>query len=191
MVICVRRWLPDISFSLVGGTAYSILELEVCCRKHNVTLIAPLRWDTALYAPVSSRKEGTIGRPRVKGEALPKLTVVLEDPQTELQSVNIGWYDGSEQSIQVASGTGVWYRIGLSVLPVRFVLTRDPDGNTEPRAYFSTDQSLSMVEVVSLFIKRWTIEVTFEESRAHLGVETQRQWSELAIERSTPCWLGM
>src|SRR5438045_6659419 len=61
----------------------------------------------------------------------------------------------------------------------------------EPRAYFSTDQSLSAVEVVSLFIKRWTIEVTFEESRAHLGVETQRQWSDLAIERGTPCLLGM
>ncbi len=88
-------------------------------------------------------------------------------------------------------GTAVWYRIGLAVLPIRWVLTRDPDGQLEPRAYFCTDQSLSTSEVVSLFIKRWTIEVTFEESRAHLGVETQRQWSDLAIERSTPCLLGM
>lgn len=191
MVMLVRRWLPDMSISLVGDTAYSILELGLCCRKHNVTLIAPLRWDTALYAPAPPRKPGTIGRPRVKGEALPKLNIVLEDPKTEWQSVNIGWYDGSEQSIQVASGTGVWYRIGLSVLPVRWALTRDPEGNREPRAYLCTDQSLSAVEVVSLFIKRWTVEVTFEESRAHMGVETQRQWSDLAIERSTPCLLGL
>jgi hypothetical protein len=41
------------------------------------------------------------------------------------------------------------------------------------------------------FVKRWPIEVTYEESRAHLGLETQRQWSDLAIERSTPCLLGL
>jgi hypothetical protein len=40
-------------------------------------------------------------------------------------------------------------------------------------------------------IKRWCIEVTFEESRAHLGIETQRPWSDLAIERSTPCLFGL
>jgi hypothetical protein len=93
--------------------------------------------------------------------------------------------------MEVASGIAVWYRIGLPVLPVRWVFTRDPQGKYEPRAYFCTDQSQSEIEVVSSFIKRWTIEVTFEESRAHLGVETQRQWSDLAIERSTPCLLGM
>ncbi len=191
MVMLVRRWLPDVPISLVGDTAYSILELGLCCAKHNVTLIAPLRWEASLHNPPPPRKPGTIGRPRVKGEALPKLNIVLEDPKTEWQRVKVHWYDGSEQELEVASGTAVWYRIGLAVLPVRWVLTRDPDGKREPRAYFCTDQSLSAAEIVSLFIKRWTIEVTFEESRAHLGVETQRQWSDLAIERSTPCLLGM
>jgi len=191
MVMVVRRWLPDMPITLVGDTAYSILELGLCCSLHQVTLIAPLRWDASLYAPAPPRKAGTMGRPRVKGDALPKLSIVLEEPSTEWQSVKVGWYDGSEQCLEVASGTGVWYRIGLPVLPVRWVLTRDPQGNREPRAYFCTDQTLSAVEVVSQFIKRWTIEVTFEESRAHLGVETQRQWSDLAIERSTPCLLGL
>ena len=93
--------------------------------------------------------------------------------------------------MEVASGTAVWYKGGLPVLPVRWVLTRDPQEKREPKAYFCTDQSQAAVEVVESFIKRWTIEVTFEESRAHLGVETQRQWSDLAIERSTPCLLGM
>jgi hypothetical protein len=127
----------------------------------------------------------------VKGEELPKLVEVLDDPNTEWQAVKVRWYDGTEQNMEVSSGTAVWYRIGLPVLPVRWVLTRDPQSRREPRAYFCTEQSQSAVEVVSLFIKRWTIEVTFEESRAHLGVETQRQWSDLAIERSTPCLLGM
>jgi hypothetical protein len=191
MVLVVRRWLPDVPISLAGDTAYSILELGLCCAKHNITLIAPFRWDAALYVPAPHRQPDTIGRPRVKVEALPKLSVVLKDPKTEWQKVKVRWYDGSEQDLEVVSGTGVWYRIGLPVLPIRWVLTRYPDGLREPRAYFCTDQNLPTVEVVSVFIKRWTIEVTFEESRAHLGVETQRQWSDLAIERSTPCLLGL
>jgi hypothetical protein len=191
MVMLVRRWLPDVPISLVGDTAYSILELGLCCVRHQVTLIAPLRWDASLHAPAPPRKPGTIGRPRVKGEALPKLSTLLGDPKSEWQRVKVRWYDGSEQDLEVMSGTAMWYRIGMPVLPVRWVLTRDPDGQLEPRAYFCTDQSLPAVEVVSSFIKRWTIEVTFEETRAHLGVETQRQWSDLAIERSTPCLLGM
>jgi hypothetical protein len=191
MVIAVRRWLPDIAVKLVGDNAYSVVELGLCCVKHNVILIAPLRLDARLYAPAPTRKPHTNGRPRVKGEELPKLGEVLSDPKTEWQSVQVKWYDGTERSVEVASGAGVWYRIGLSVLPVRWVLTRDPDGKLEPKAYFCTDQSQSPVEVLGSFIKRWTIEVTFEESRAHLGVETQRQWSDLAIERSTPCLLGM
>jgi predicted regulator of amino acid metabolism with ACT domain len=74
----------------------------------------------------------------------------------------------------MASGTAVWYWIGLSALPIRWVLTRDPEGKREPKAYVCTDQSLSAVEIVSSLIKRWTVEVNFEENRAHLGVETQR-----------------
>ncbi len=191
MVMVVRRWLPDVPIKLVGDSGYSVVELGLCCAKHNVTLIAPLRLDARLFAPAPPRKPGTNGRPRVKGEELPKLSKVLEDPTTEWLPVQVKWYDGSEAVMEVASGTGVWYKGGLPVLPVSWVLTRDPQGNREPKAYFSTDQSQSAVEVVGSFIKRWTIEVTFEESRAHLGVETQRQWSDLAIERSTPCLLGM
>jgi hypothetical protein len=191
MVVTVRRWLPGVPVSLVGDSAYSVVELGLCCAKHKVTLIAPLRLDARLYELAPPRKKGTNGRPRVKGEELPKLAEVLNDPKTEWQRVKVNWYGGAGQNMEVVSGTGVWYRIGLPVLPIRWVLTRDPEGKLEPKAYFCTDQGQSPVEVVSNFIKRWTIEVTFEESRAHLGVETQRQWSDLAIERSTPCLLGM
>ena len=76
-------------------------------------------------------------------------------------------------------------------MPIRWVLTRDPEGKREPKAYFSTDQGQSAAAIVEDFVKRWSLEVTYEESRAHLGVETQRQWSDLAIERSTPCLLGL
>ena len=70
-------------------------------------------------------------------------------------------------------------------------MTRDPAGKQEPKAYFSTNQAQSAREIVEDFVKRWSIEVMYEESRAHLGIETQRQWSDLAIERSTPCLFGL
>ena len=38
---------------------------------------------------------------------------------------------------------------------------------------------------------RWSVEVTFREVRDHLGVESQRQWSDRAIARTTPCLLGL
>jgi len=70
------------------------------------------------------------------------------------------------------------------------VLTRDPHGEREAHAYFSTDQTPSGRSIVTDFMKRWSAEVTFEESRAHLGRETPRQWSDLASERTTPCLFG-
>lgn len=125
--------------TFVGDTAYSILELGLCYAKHQVTLIAPMRWGASLHTPAPPRKSGTIGRPRVKGEALPKLSSVLEDSQTEWQRVKVSWYDGSEQDLEVANGTAVWYRIGLTVLPVRWVITRDPE--------VSENQELTSVQI--------------------------------------------
>jgi hypothetical protein len=91
----------------------------------------------------------------------------------------------------VTSGTAVWYRIGQPVLPVRWVLVRAPPGKLEPHAYFSTCLSDRARDIVTAFMKRWTIETTFEEGRAHLGLATPRQWTDQAVERITPCVLGL
>ncbi len=71
------------------------------------------------------------------------------------------------------------------------MLVRDPSGHYEPRAFRCTDQEQEPTSIITDYLKRWSLEVTFEESRAHLGIETQRQWSDLAIERSTPALLGL
>src|SRR5258708_37385937 len=70
-------------------------------------------------------------------------------------------------------------------------ITRDPAGKRPAKALFSTDQTPSAEEIVGDFMKRWSLEATFEESRAHLGIETQRPWSDLAVERTTPVLLGL
>jgi hypothetical protein len=191
MVACLRRWLPSADLTVVGDSAYSVIELGLACRRHGVRLIAPLRLDARLFTPAPERLPGTIGRPRVAGDRLPNLEAVLVDPQTAWSRVAVRWYDGAERELEVASGTAVWYHNGMEPLPIRWVLARDPAGRLEPRAYFSTRPEDEAAAIPGEVVKRWPIEVTFEEARAHLGVETQRQWSDTAIERETPCLLGL
>ena len=85
----------------------------------------------------------------------------------------------------------MWYHSGLPVVPIRWVLIRDPLGEFEPQALLSTDQAAPAQQILEWFVMRWQLEVTFEEARAHLGIETQRQWSDLAIVRTTPALLGL
>jgi len=191
LVAVVRRWFPAVPIKLIGDGAYSGLTLGLTCAKYHVTLIAPLRQDACLCAPAPVRQPGQNGRPCIKGKRFPKLSQVLADPQTVWQRSNITWYDGSTQVVEWCSGAALWYRAGQPPLPIRWVITRDPAGQRPVRTYFSTDQDQTGLSIVLDFIKRWSIEVTFEESRAHLGIETQRQWSDQAIERSTPCLLGL
>ncbi len=191
VLLAVRRWWPGVEMTAIGDQTYSVHELGGACARRGVRLVAPLRMDAALYEPAPPPEPGTNGRPRVKGARLPPLAQVLKEAQISWPRVRVRWYNGRRRALDVTSGTAVWYRIGQPVLPIRWVLVRDPRGRLEPRAYFSTCIHDGPRAVVQQFIKRWTIETTFEERRAHLGLETQRQWSDRAIERTTPCLLGL
>jgi hypothetical protein len=79
----------------------------------------------------------------------------------------------------------------MPVVPLRWVLIRDPAGQFEPQALLCTDLSNEPLQILSWYAQRWSVEVTFREVREHLGVETQRQWNDLAIARTTPCLLGL
>src|SRR5499427_8204137 len=85
----------------------------------------------------------------------------------------------------------VWYHGGLPPVAIRWVLIRDTQGKFAPQALLSTDQSIDPAQIIAWFVSRWQVEVTFHEVRTHLGVETQRQWSDLAILRTTPALLGL
>jgi DDE superfamily endonuclease len=191
MILLVRRWLPGVDLTVIGDQTYSVHELGGACACRGVRLLAPLRLDAALYAPAPPRRPGTNGRPRVKGKRLPQLKQVLKEAETIWHRVRVRWYNGRRRELDVTSGTAVWYRIGQPVLPVRWVIVRDPRGQLDPRAYFSTCLSDQPRDLVRRFVHRWTIETTFEESRAHLGLETQRQWSDRAMARTTPCLFGL
>ncbi len=190
MVTLVRRWLPQVPIKVLGDTAYSVIDLGTVCQNVEVALIAPLRLDARLFAPPPTTKAAT-GRPRIVGKRLPNLSAVLVDVHTTWHEVAIPWYGGTCKTLELATGTALWYSTGFKPLPLRWVLVRDPHGKFVSRALFTTDPAQSAASVVTDFVKRWSLEVTFEESRAHLGLETQRQWSDKAIERSTPVLLGL
>jgi hypothetical protein len=191
MISLVRRWLPDRSIKLMGDTAYSVLELGLHANDQRVTLITTGRLDAVLHEPPPERTKQTIGRPRVVGKRLPALQQVLLDPETVWQKLTLDWYGQGKRTLEICTGTALWYRYGSAPLPIRWVLTRDPSGKHPPKAIFSTDPTQTAEQVIKDFMKRWSLEVTFEEGRAHLGIETQRQWSDRAIERSTPLLFGL
>src|SRR5438445_634942 len=105
MIACLRRWLPDIALTVVGDTAYSVIELGLACRRRDVRLIAPLRLDARLFTPAPERLPGTVGRPRVAGDRLPNLDVVLADPETAWSSATVRWYGGGEPAPGVRART--------------------------------------------------------------------------------------
>lgn len=126
-----------------------------------------------------------------KGEWAPSLAARLADPATTWSCQSIDWYGGRQRLIEYTTGTDLWYTPGYDPLPIRWVLVRDPLGEFEATAFFTTNQAAPPLQILNWFIMRWGLEVTFEEARAHLGLETQRQWADLAIQRTTPALLGL
>jgi len=192
LALQARRWLPGRDLVLVTDSGFSALLFLNAMRRAGITTITRLRLDAALYDPAPPRPPGTIGRPRTKGARLPTLSQVLDTQSTLWQTVIVpGWYGAGERVIEITSATAVWRHAGLPVVPIRWVLIRDPEHRFAPQALLCTDLARDPAQIVSWFMQRWQVEVTFQEARAHLGVETQRQWSDKAIARTTPCLLGL
>jgi DDE superfamily endonuclease len=194
MLFQARRWLPGRKLVVVADAGFAAIEFlwQVTQFLNPICMITRLRLDAALYGPAPPRKEGQIGRPRKKGARLPTLEQVLADPKTGWKQVIVAdWYGQGQRRVEIVSETAVWFHNGLPALPIRWVLIRDPKGKFDPQALLCTDLSLKPEQILKWFILRWTVEVTFHEVRTHLGVETQRQWSDLAIARITPILLGL
>ncbi len=190
-LLLIARWLTGRQIVVVADSSFAALDLLYSV-KEKVTVVTRLRLDAALYQPVAERKKGQSGRPRKKGKRLPTLHQVSAHPKTTWERVSIpDWYGSREQEVEIASGTCVWYHIGKEAVPIRWVLIRDPQGKFETQALLCTKLEAEPKQIIGWFIKRWQLEVTFAESRRHLGIETQRQWSDKAIARSTPCLFGL
>jgi hypothetical protein len=194
MMLQLRRWLPSRQLVLVADSSYAVLAFLDYCTSlvAPITVVTRLRLDAALYDVAPARREGQMGRPRKKGKRLPTLEQILEDKATLWNRVSVTrWYSAGEREVEVVSATCIWYHSGMPPVPIRYVLIRDPLGKFTPQALVCTDLSADPTQIVSWFVLRWQLETTFQEVRKHLGVETQRQWNDLAIARTTPVLLGL
>jgi hypothetical protein len=191
LIRLVHRWLPNRQLVVVGDREYASLELLAAVRPV-ATVVTRLRLDAHLCAPPPLRTPRQLGRPRLVGKRLPTLEQWCADPATVWTPLTVPrWYSEAQRVVEVVSQTAIWYHTGLPPVPIRWVLIRDPQRKFATQALLCTDLEATPLQILSWFVLRWQLEVTFQAARAHLGVETQRQWSERAIARTTPTLLGL
>jgi DDE superfamily endonuclease len=186
------RWRPHRAVVFVAASSFAVLELlHQVSGLAGASLITRWRLDAALYAPAPVRRAGQTGRPRLQGARRPTLQRVREDRRRRWHTLQIThWEGGGPREVAGGTETAIWYHTGLPPVAMRWVLMRDPHGKCAPQAGLSTHVAHTPQQIREWFVRRWTMEVTCEEVRAHLGVETQRQWNNLAIARTTPALLG-
>jgi hypothetical protein len=187
----VRRWLPEHRLVLGVDGGFAAVALALACVKNRVVMVSRLRWDAALYHPPGPQAPGKRGPKPTKGPRQRSVQGWAERSDTPWESVEVDWYGGQRKHLWVFSRTALWYTPRLPPVAIRYVLVADPEGKLRMEAFFCTDLEATPVAILQWVVMRWSLEVTFEEGRAHLGLETQRQWSDQAIARTTPVLLAL
>jgi hypothetical protein len=186
-----RRWLPGRRLVLVVDGGFAAVSLALACVKNNVVMVSRLRWDAALYHPPGAQPPAKRGPKPLKGKRQRSLQGWAERSDTPWETAEVDWYKGERKTLWVFSRTALWYTPRQPPVAIRYVLVADPEAKLRMEAFFCTDPEATPGEILPWVVMRWSVEVTFEEARAHLGFETQRQWSDKAITRTTPVLLGL
>jgi hypothetical protein len=183
---------PRRRFVFVGDAGYGTHEVARFCHRHGsrLALVSKLCPDVNLYQPPPPYAGK--GRPRVKGQRLPKPREAVGFFRPGSRSrLTVPWYGGGTRKVRVLTGTGHWYKSGRGLAPLRWVFVEDRSGTHREEYLFSTDLALTPAEVVGLYCGRWNIETTFQECRCCLGLETTRGWCEKTVRRAAPCLVGL
>jgi hypothetical protein len=190
LVAALIHWFPARMFILVGDGGYASHELARFCHRHRtqVTLVSRFHGDANLY-DLPPAKRGPTGRPRKKGRKLPAPAQVVA--RARRRRFTVDWYGGQTRRVELAYGDGHWYKGGQGLIPIRWVFVHDVQGTHRDEYFYTTDLTLAPDRMVSLFTGRWSIEVTFQEVRKHLGLATPRNWSRTSVLRTVPCLLGL
>jgi len=191
LVAALMHWFPARKFILVGDGGYASHELARFCHRHrrHVTLISRGHPDANLYDPPSAKRSPKGGRPPIKGRkrATPRAVVA----RSKRQRFRVSWYGGRTRRVECVSESAHWYKGGAGLVPIRWVFVHDAQGTHRDEYFYTTDPTLRPRDIVSLFTARWSIEVTFQEVRTHLGFTTPRNWSAKSVLRTAPSLLGL
>lgn len=182
------RWFPGRHFLFVGGSGFGTHELaRYVARRRRMELVSKLHPDAGLYEPPPPY--GGKGRPRAKGDRLPTPRRAVEEAR--LRRMTVGWYGGGERRVEVATGTGCWYKSGKGVVPIRWVFARDRSGTHRDEFFYTTATGLSRRRIIELYTGRRNIETTFQEMRSCFTLETTRGWCRATVQRAAPCLFGL
>jgi len=187
----VRRWLPGRQLVLVVDGGCAAVSLALACVYHHVTMVWRLRWDAALYHRPEPQPPGKRGPKPTTGKRQRRLQGWAERSDTPWEAVEVEWYGGQLKTLWVFSRTALWSTPKLPPVAIRVVIVCDPEGKLRMEAFLCTDLQATPVQILQWVVMRWSVEVTFEEGRAPLGLETPRQWSDQAIARTTPVLLAL
>jgi hypothetical protein len=191
MVLQVVRWAPAIPFILVGDGGFACAKLAWVCFKSHIALVSRLKMNARIYALPEEVPAGKRGRKPKKGMRLIPFKEMLKMEDLPWQEVEIAGYDGKKNRMKYLTNTVMWGADGFCPIAIRWVLVNDPSGQMDPLPLMSTDVNLTAIRIIELYVDRWGLEVTFQETREHLGVETQKQWSDKAIARTTPILMSL
>lgn len=193
MILLIKRWLPKRDIVVVGDGAYAVIHFLNQVKDY-ATLITPLMLTSQLFDFPPPDVAGKSGPKPRKGKKQQKLKDRIDDPTTVWTDIIIPlWYGQTDMALQITTGISLWYNsnTGKIPVPIIWVLIKDPTGKMEPKALLCTNLNLTPEQIINFYLQRWSVEVTFQEVRTHLGVETQRQWSDLAIARTTPVLMSL
>jgi len=174
MIEEINTWLPrDRAVILVGDTEYACREV-VRGLPRRIEFVGPMSMDAALFDPPPVNAKGR-GRPRKKGRRLlsPKQLIAAEHIPWERHEMLLY---GKTVIVLIKTQVCLWYTVAGGRL-VRMIVTRDPNGRIEDRAYFSTDAEMSVQKIAQSFSVRWTQEEMHRNVKQHLGLEDpQNGW---------------
>jgi hypothetical protein len=192
LIAVLMHWFPRRKFILLGDGGYASHELARFAHRHRrrLTLVSLCHPRANLYGLPPTRKPHATGRPRVKGAKLPAPREAVARARRRAHAT-VGWYGGKHRHVELVSGCGHWYKAARGLVPIRWVFVHDADGTHEDRYFFSTDPAMTPQQIVTLYTGRWSIEVTFQEARQHLGLATPRSRTRNSVLRIAPCLLGL
>jgi hypothetical protein len=186
------HWFPQRKFVFAGDGGFGTHPLASFAHHHrkHLTLVSRFYAGANLYAPPPVVHGKKNGRPRKKGAKQPSPAQVVAATKRR-QRLQVAWYGGGRREVAVVSGTAHWYKGGDGLIPVRWVFVHDCTGTHREEYFFTTDVSMTPKQIIETFTGRWSIETTFQEMRAHLGLETTRGRLENTVLRVAPCLFGL
>jgi hypothetical protein len=193
LISALLHWFPDRRFILLGDGGFASHGLARFCHRHRrrLTLVSLLHPRAHLCEAPPEPRRGRLGRRRIRGGKLPHPQDAVADARTKRRRATVRWYGGKTRRVEFVSRVAQWYKATEGLVPIRWVFVHDLEGTHEDRYFYCTDPALSPPAIIGLYTGRWSIEVTFQEVRQHLGFATPRNRKDQSVLRTAPCLLGL